>query len=118
QLTSVKNWNHEPQNSRITGRTQVLKPKYFVPSAEYSIESRLKWLAGYLDADGTVTNNAGSQSLQVASINKEFLQQLQLMLQTLGVDSKIKLAREAGTNLLPKNDGTGELGEYETSEIY
>lgn len=117
-FSSVKNWKHEPHNNRIVGRTQSLKPKYFVPTSEYSIESRLNWLSGYLDADGTVTNNAGSQSIQVASINKEFLQQLQLMLQTLGVDSKIKLARESGLNLLPKNDGTGELGEYETSEIH
>lgn len=117
-LPSVKNWNHEPNNKRMIGKTHLLKDKYFIPTSEYSITSRLEWLSGYLDADGTVTNNAGSQSIQVSSINKEFLQELQLMLQTLGVDSKIKLAREAGVNLMPKNDGTGELGKYETSDIH
>src|SRR5206468_8117402 len=82
-IKSVLNWNHEPNNNRVIGRTQSLKAKYFVPMSEYSIESRLKWLSGYLDADGTVTNNDGSQSIQATSINMEFLKEVQLMLQTL-----------------------------------
>lgn len=117
-IKSVINWNHEPHNNRVVGRTQNLKSKYFVPMSEYSIESRLNWLAGYLDADGTVTNNEGSQTIQAASIHKDFLKEVQLMLQTLGVDSKISFIREEGINLLPKNDGTGELGEYNTSDTY
>ncbi|OBG93883.1 hypothetical protein A9X05_09105 [Mycobacterium sp. E3298] len=117
-IKSVLNWNHEPQNNRVVGRTQMLKQKYFVPTSEYSIESRLNWLSGYLDADGTVTNNDGSQSIQAASINKDFLKEVQLMLQTLGVMSKVSLAREEGINLLPKNDGSGELGEYNAATTY
>ncbi|GAB6989585.1 LAGLIDADG family homing endonuclease [Paenibacillus pini] len=117
-IKSVLNWKHEPNNNRVIGRTQILKSKYFVPMSEYSVASRLSWLSGYLDADGTVTNNDGSQSIQAASINKEFLKEVQLMLQTLGVTSKISLAREEGVNLLPKNDGSGELGEYQTNTIH
>ena len=95
-----------------------LREKYFVPSSDYSIESKLAWLSGYLDADGTVTNNNGSQSLQIASINREFLQEVQLMLQTLGADSKVTVNKEAGTTMMPKNDGTGDYAEYQTKEIY
>ena len=40
------------------------------------------------------------------------------MLQTLGVDSKVTLGKLATTELLPKNDGTGEYAEYETKDLY
>src|SRR5699024_8169944 len=79
---------------------------------------KLEWLSGYLDGDGTVTNNSGSQSIQAASINKEFLKEVQLMLQTIGVESKVTLNKKAGTSLLPKNDGSGEYAEFDTKEIY
>lgn len=89
-----------------------LQDKYTVPTAQNTIESRLQWLAGYLDADGTVARNGDSQSLQVASTNPLFLRELQLMLQTLGVQSKITPLREAGIHPLPSNDGTGGNTDY------
>lgn len=93
------------------------KDKFFVPDATYDIESRLNWLAGILDSDGTVTNNQGSQSLQVASVNKQFLLDIQLMLQTLGCDSKVTFLRGAGEYKLPANDGTGLNKLYNCKEI-
>lgn len=94
-----------------------LKEKFFVPDATYTIDSRLKWLAGILDADGTVTDFNGSQTLQLASVEKEFLREIQLMLQTLGCDSKVTFNRGAGKYMLPANDGTGGLKEYECREV-
>lgn len=120
-LTSVEKWSEikiSDTETRLSGTASGLNEKFFVPSDGYSVKSKLSWLAGYLDADGTVTNNNGSQSLQIVSINKEFLQKVQLMLQTLGVDSKVTINKKAGTTMLPKNDGTGEYAEYETKEIY
>ena len=117
-FSSVNSWVRCKTTGRLQGTAFGLMSKYFVPTGDYTIESKLKWLAGYLDGDGTVTNNNGSQSIQAASINKEFLKDVQLMLQTLGVESKVTLAREAGTSLLPKNDGTGDYAEYETKEVH
>ena len=117
-LASVNKWGESNTLDRLTGFAEGLQSKYFVPTNEYDINSRLQWLAGYLDADGTVTNNNGSQSLQAASINREFLVEIQLMLQTLGVDSKVTMNKEAGTTMLPANDGTGEYKEFETKEIH
>lgn len=105
----------QPNQDRIYFHVPELKPKYFVPGAEYSIESRLEWLAGYLDGDGTVARTGSSGTLQAASTNKEFLKEIQLMLQTLGVSSKVTKGREKGDYLLP--DGRGGLKEYPCDEI-
>lgn len=113
----ISNWAVQEKSDRIYGHTNILKDKFFVPDSSFTIESRLKWLSGYLDADGTVTNNNSSQSLQIASTEKEFLKEIQLMLQTLGVDSKVFFARERGNYLLPANDGSGELKLYPCHEL-
>ena len=118
KLPSVNTWVRCKTTGRLQGTAYNLMDKYFVPTEDFTIESKLKWLAGYLDGDGTVTNNNGSQSIQAGSINKDFLKDIQLMLQTLGIDSKVTLARKAGTSLLPKNDGTGDYAEYKTQEVH
>lgn len=116
-FNTVEKWVEQPENNRIYGYANGLKDKFFVPNSDYTIETRLKWLSGLLDSDGTVANNKGSQSFQIASVNKQFLQEIQLMLQTLGVHSKITLMRTKGKYLLPSNDGTGELKEFDCKEV-
>lgn len=116
-FNTVEKWVEQPENNRIYGYANGLKDKFFVPSSDYTIETRLKWLSGLLDSDGTVANNKGSQSFQIASVNKQFLQEIQLMLQTLGVHSKITLMRTKCKYLLPSNDGTGELKEFDCKEV-
>ncbi len=108
----------EPAN-KVTvqeGRTYFyedgLQKKFFVPSALYSVGSRLSWLAGLLDADGCVVSCQGAQTIQLVSVNSEFLRDLQYMLQTLGVQAKVHTSSEGGMRPLPKNDGTGESKEY------
>ena len=45
-MSIFRTWNiHEDQN-REYGTTSVLKNKFFVPNGDYTIESKLKWLAG------------------------------------------------------------------------
>ncbi len=95
-----------------------LKPKFYIPTSDYSIDSRVQWLAGLFDADGCVVNVNGSLTLQLVSTNKEFLKELQLMLQTLGVTSKIKFAREQGLYKLPANDGSDELKDFQCNAQY
>lgn len=95
-----------------------LKPKFYIPTSDYSIDSRVQWLAGLFDADGCVINVNGSLTLQLVSTNKEFLKELQLMLQTLGVTSKIKFTREQGLYKLPANDGSDELKDFQCNAQY
>jgi ribonucleotide reductase beta subunit family protein with ferritin-like domain/intein/homing endonuclease len=97
----------------------INKPKYEVP-INYSIETKLRWLEGYVDADGCVNYNStkDSTSIQIVSINYHFLKDVQLLLTTLGIHSNIKIMREAKQTLLPKNDGTGEYALYNCKKCF
>ena len=97
----------------------INKPKFEVP-INYSIETRLRWLEGYVDADGCVNLNQkrDSTSIQITSINYCFLKDVQLLLTTLGVHTNIKIMHEANNRLLPKNDGTGEYALYPCKICY
>jgi ribonucleoside-diphosphate reductase alpha chain len=76
----------------------------------------LAWLAGLLDADGTVCRQETSEAFQLSSVNKAFLLSIRLMLHTLGVDSKVNLSRKEGDYFLP--DGHGSLKEYHCQPVY
>jgi ribonucleoside-diphosphate reductase alpha chain len=76
--------------------------KYTVPF-EYSLKSKLEWLSGLFDGDGCVTRHAGGRgvSIQVGSIHYEFLNEVLLMLQTMGVNARLNMARKSGERKLP-----------------
>lgn len=119
-LTAVKRVYKDEKQLRdlVYFEDNSLKDKYFVPLHDYTIESRLKWFAGLCDSDGTIARNGTNESIQIGSIHLEFLKEIQLMLQTLGVTSKVTKSREEGYNMLPKNDGTGENAEYLCQQAY
>jgi ribonucleotide reductase beta subunit family protein with ferritin-like domain len=106
-------------NGRITCYIThcINKDKFFVP-INYSIETKLMWLEGLLDADGCINLNPQktATSVQLGSINFQFLQDVQLMLSTLGISSNISVQEEAHMELLP--DGKGGTKEYSCQKSY
>ena len=92
-----------------------LEEKYFVP-INYSLKSRLDWLSGYCDADGTICKNGENQSLQMASIHKDFLLNIKLMLQTCGVSSKVTLNMGERLSYLP--NGKNGHDYYQSKQIW
>lgn len=54
-----------------------------------SVYTKLQFLAGLVDADGTVTRDKNGNGIQIASVDLGFLHNLKLMLNTLGVQPKI-----------------------------
>lgn len=86
-----------------------IKQKFYVP-VDCTMDTRLRWLEGYLDGDGCVCVNQNCQSIQVISTHKEFLTNIVLMLQTMGVHSCVKASRKAGYKKLP--DGKGGHKKY------
>lgn len=95
-----------------------LMEKFFVPNEGYTIDSRIAWLAGWLDADGAVYRNGTNEQLVGSSIEKNFLLEVQRMLQTLGVSAKLNEAIDAGYRKLPLNDGSGEMGDFWCKEAW
>lgn len=90
-----------------------IERKFEVPM-NATVENKLRWLEGYLDADGCVTRNGQTETIQVASIEGKFLGDVQLMLQTLGVCAKIVDMLPEREILLP--DGRGGEKLYQCKE--
>lgn len=112
------NWTIQENFNRMYKHYNDLEAKYFVPDAQYSVRARLDWLAGYLDADGCVYRNGDNQQLSAVSTELGFLKEVQLMLQTLGLSSKISHHVNAGPQLMPLNDGSGEMGQFMCRDAY
>lgn len=112
------NWYYEGLTHRMYKMHNGLFPKFTVPNSDVTVNSRLQWLAGYADADGCIYRNGPNQQLVLASINRDFLKDTQLMLQTLGVSAKVKLGLAEGISKLPLNDGSGDYGDYETKSLW
>lgn len=117
-LLSVSVWSEDENQNRSSGRAIGLKDKFFVPNSGYTVDSRLKWLAGFLDGDGCVIKVGSNESIQAVSIHKNFLILIQEMLQTLGVHSKIADFKEAGSYQLPLNDGSGNTSDFNCSNSF
>lgn len=111
-------WYIGDQQDRIYKHYQTLMPKFFVPANYYSIKSRLEWLAGWLDADGCVYRNGENQQVVGASVEFEFLKQVQLMLQTLGVSCKVTELHQEGFRQLPANNGSGLNKDFWCRKTY
>jgi ribonucleoside-diphosphate reductase alpha chain len=93
-----------------------IPPKFTVPLNGYTVKSRLEWLAGLLDADGCVYRNGNNHALAITSIHKNFLLEIRLMLQTLGIESKVSQVFEGGYQSLP--DGKGGKKDYLCQDAY
>jgi ribonucleoside-diphosphate reductase alpha chain len=89
--------------------------KFIVPIND-TVQTKLLWFAGFMDGDGTVVKSPNQISLQCTSIDKKFLMDIRLMLQTLGVDSTVKVMSEARQTLLP--DGHGGKKLFDCKKAY
>jgi len=112
------------QYTCITSNDEIIKlelpydlhEKYFVPSYDYSLKSKMEWFAGLCDADGSMINNGVYQKLHVSSAHFDFLREVKFMLQTCGINPKLKKMKDKITNYLP--DGKGGYTHYISKEMY
>jgi ribonucleoside-diphosphate reductase alpha chain len=84
-----------------------LESKAYVPF-EGNLKSKLDWLSGLFDGDGTELKEGG---LQLWSVDREFLSNVQLLLTTLGVHSKVVIGKKEQTKEMPG-------GTYTCKESY
>jgi hypothetical protein len=99
----------EPMLKNFDSELVKLFTKTFVP-VHYNLDTRLKWLAGIIDTDGTLYKGLTCTHVQITSIDREFLGNIQRMLYTMGVLSKIVVNNLADFRKMP--DGKGGLKEY------
>ena len=94
-----------------------LPPKFLVP-LNATLEIRLQWFAGWIDADGCTQQQKESQQIQATSTDMDFLRRIKLMLQTMGVDATIGTMHgpERTHSLLP--DGKGGKKLFKTKPVY
>jgi ribonucleotide reductase alpha subunit len=108
---SIKRYRKDNNQKRIAAFQDFdAHPKNLVPF-HWNLKSRLDWLAGLFDGDGCELKEGG---LQLVSIDKEFLINLQKLLTTVGVASKIVPANREGERMMP--DGYGGLKEFNCKE--
>ena len=106
---------HNIQDKITISLPYDINDKFYVP-INNSINTKIRWLEGYLDGDACIIENDGLKNIQFASIHKNFLRNILYLLQTLGITCQIKLAKEEGKTLLP--DGKGGKKLYDTKIIY
>jgi ribonucleoside-diphosphate reductase alpha chain len=94
----------------------TLEPKYFVPDASYTIDSRVKWLEGFLDADGSLQNNGKTPSVVFSTSNKVFGENVAKLAESLGISIKKTTGSPEQFTMMP--DGHGGYKEYLTAETY
>lgn len=80
-----------------------------------TLSYRLNWLAGLLDSDGSVTRDKNGNGLQIASTGTEFLDQVRIMLTTMGVQAKVVKMHEARSAEMP--DGKGGTAMYNCKAV-
>ncbi len=77
-------------------------------------KSKCEFLAGLFDADGTILDSINGYGYQLSSIRINLLRDVQTLLKSIGVRSKLSLMRKGGKRKLPTHKPTGEYKEYET----
>lgn len=88
--------------------------KGYVPDWIFESDEETQWqyIRGLFYADGTAFKAKSSGEpiqISLASINKDFLQEIQLILTNLGMQCSIRILRESGQSLLPNGKGGNKL---------
>ena len=79
-----------------------------------TIAQRIKWLEGYVDGGECVVSDGGY--LQINNRNKEFLIEMKLMLQTLGLESTIDV-NEGNRFIYQKNSNKAPINKKQTWKL-
>ena len=109
-LSAYSDQSNDRQYRLMASMNFMPEAKNFVPDVKYTIATRLNWFSGLVDSDGSVCDKA----ITIWSADREFLLNVKLMLNTLGVSGNISLGRKAGDKLLP--NGQNGLSVYDCQD--
>ncbi len=94
--------------------TYDIPAKFQVPM-HHDLNTRLRYFEGLCDSDGTAPI-ATTTSIQICSTRPEFLEDVKLMLQTMGVDAKVCHGHD--TRVIAMPDGKGGLKDVNTKATW
>jgi len=134
-LTNNKTYENPQFNNCMVSHSKVKKKrlagvalgkslgfkKYKIPNWIWSGNENTQWeyIKGLYYTDGTVfkgKSKGNPISISLSNINKEFLQNIQLILANLGMQSTIRIMRKKGKTKLP--DGKGNYKIYKTKNCW
>lgn len=113
RLEGIKSnkWEEGSQRFNIT-LNKIPVSKKLVP-IHYNLKSKIEWLSGLFDGDGTELKEGG---LQLVSVDRIFLKNVQTLLSTVGIQAKVLFANKEGMRNMP--DHRGGTKEYFCQETY
>ena len=79
-------------------------------------KTQLAYVKGVFQTDGSYSNNKGAHYLAISQASKEYLEQLQIMLNNLGYSFSLGLNKKGGIKLLP--DSNRNSKEYLCKDSY
>lgn len=121
-LLEYLDYNRTNQFSKTQNKLRIvlhsdINQKFKVP-INATLDNKLLWLAGFIDADGTICKNQDARCIQITSIHKDFLYKVKLLCNTLGLNPKLTNNTQAGLKMMPDNKGYGELKLYNCKDTY
>ena len=116
--SAVAQGNYTKKRLSSTHLKELLEQKGRIPKFvwEGDIQTVSNYLRGLYLGDGTFQSSKGISCVSYASIDKKFLQEIQILLSSLGIRSSICILRSSGSNILP--DGKGGQKYYKTQDCY
>lgn len=117
-ITQVKNTKRMAMkgiNVRKHELYRYIIREYGLPSElfEADYKSKCEFLAGLFDADGTASDTKNGFMYQLTSIHYKLLQDVQLLLKTIGIQSTLRVNK-----LATMKDFEDGYGPYEAQELY
>lgn len=104
-----------PKKQELLSWCSSYKEELPVESFLWDKKSKLEFIAGLMDADGTASDTRNGFLYQLSSQHKQFLLDFQTLLKTLGVNSKLSLSKTAG--LKDFNDGYGPYPQKDSYRL-
>lgn len=102
------------RKSELLDFTTIYKDRLPDDILNWKNQNKYDFIAGLLDSDGTATDSKNGFSYQICSISEQLLLDLQLLLKTIGIKSKISLNKKAGMTDFGETRG----GIYPTKPIW
>ncbi len=112
----IKSINTKLNKLRIILHNDI-NHKYEVP-INATINNKLLWLSGLIDADGTICKNKDSRCIQIGSIHKDFMYKVKLLCNTLGLNPKLTNNRSTEFRLMSDNKDFSRKKLYNCKKSY